>query len=458
MLFKVDFKKAFDTVSWKYLDHMLLSLGFGSKWRRWIQVCLHSARSSILVNGSPTSEFSIKRGLRQGNPLSPFLFIMVMEGLHITMKNTVCLGLIRGDEIETLGHKISHLFFADDVVIISDWNNQDMGNIIHVLQVFFIASGLKINVSKSNVYGLGASSQDVKDMASHTGCGPGTIPFSYLGSPLRANMHLTANWQPLIDRFRAKLSAWKASTLSIGGRLTLIKSVLGSLGIYYMSIFKCSDSVINSFEAMRASFFLGGSEEIKKMTWVKWENVLASFDSLWARVVKVIHGAETVFDLKGCSCNGVWSSIISSYAKLHDQNIIPENTLCHNVGDGSSILFWKDNWNGNGPLMLRFNRLYHLDVNKDCRLSDRRVHDAWVWNWNRPIIGSRNEAALALLVSELGHVIFSDRPDSWRWNMENDGIFTVHETRSHIDACMLPSISPCTAWLKVLPRKWDGVY
>ncbi|GJY29953.1 putative RNA-directed DNA polymerase, eukaryota, reverse transcriptase zinc-binding domain protein [Tanacetum coccineum] len=325
MLFKVDFKKAFDTVSWKYLDHMLLSLGFGSKWRRWIQVCLHSARSSILVNGSPTSEFSIKRGLRQGNPLSPFLFIMVMEGLHITMKNTVCLGLIRGDEIETLGHKISHLFFADDVVIISDWNNQDMGNIIHVLQVFFIASGLKINVSKSNVYGLGASSQDVKDMASHTGCGPGTIPFSYLGSPLRANMHLTANWQPLIDRFRAKLSAWKASTLSIGG------------------------------------------------------------------------------------------------GKRRDK----ENN--------------KDNWNGNGPLMLRFNRLYHLDVNKDCWLSDRRVHDAWVWNWNRPISGSRNEAALALLVSELGHVIFSDRPDSWRWNMENDGIFTVHGTRSHIDAYRLPT-------------------
>ncbi|GKC34028.1 hypothetical protein Tco_1046412 [Tanacetum coccineum] len=148
------------------------------------------------------------------------------------------------------------------------------------------------------------------------------------------------------------------------------------------------------------------------MAWVKWENVLASFDkdSLWARVVKVVHGAETVFDLKGYSCNGVWSSIISSYAKLHDQNIIPENTLCHNVGDGSSILLWKDNWNGNGPLMLRFNRLYHLDVNKDCRLSDRKVHDAWVWNSNRPIIGSRNEAALSLLVSELGLVCYRQFP------------------------------------------------
>ncbi|GJT27404.1 RNA-directed DNA polymerase, eukaryota, reverse transcriptase zinc-binding domain protein [Tanacetum coccineum] len=67
MIFKVDFEKAFDTVSWKYLDHMLLSLGFGCKWRRWIHMCLHSARASVLVNGSPTSEFSIKRGLRQGD-------------------------------------------------------------------------------------------------------------------------------------------------------------------------------------------------------------------------------------------------------------------------------------------------------------------------------------------------------------------------------------------------------
>ncbi|GKG05773.1 RNA-directed DNA polymerase, eukaryota, reverse transcriptase zinc-binding domain protein [Tanacetum coccineum] len=99
MLFKVDLKKAFDTVSWKYLDHMLSSLGFGSKWRGWIQVCLHSARSSV---GRPSSEFSIKRGLRQGDPLSPFLFIIVMERLHIAMRNAVCSGLIRGDVIGTL--------------------------------------------------------------------------------------------------------------------------------------------------------------------------------------------------------------------------------------------------------------------------------------------------------------------------------------------------------------------
>ncbi|GJT66330.1 RNA-directed DNA polymerase, eukaryota, reverse transcriptase zinc-binding domain protein [Tanacetum coccineum] len=104
-----------------------------------------------------------------------------------------------------------------------------------------------------------------------------------------------------------------------------------------------------------------------------------------ARVIKVIHGRETGLDLKVCNCNGVWSSIISSYAMLHERNILPINTLCRKVGN---------------------------DVNVDCLLSDRRFNDAWVWNWKRQVMGSRNEAALALLVSELGQVQFSDRPDS----------------------------------------------
>ncbi|GKA48294.1 RNA-directed DNA polymerase, eukaryota, reverse transcriptase zinc-binding domain protein [Tanacetum coccineum] len=404
-------------VSWKFLDHMLSSLGFGNKWRRWINIFLHSTRASVLVNGSQTSEFSIKRGLRQGNPLSPFLFIIVMEGLHIALKNAVSSGLIQGASIGESCYKISHLFYVDDVVIISDWNRQDMINIIHVLHVFYLASGLKINVSKSNIYGFGMNPQDIKDMARVTLCGSCTVPFSYLGLPLGANINLISNWQPLVDRFWARLSSWKANTLSIGGRLTLIKSVLGSLRIYYLSIFKCPELVLNSLEAMRTSFFWGAINLALLQKW-RW-HLVTNPDSIWAQVIVAIHGAEAGADLKGCYCNGVWASIISRYSMLHNCNLILKNTLSRKVGNGLSICFWKDAWNGGGTLMSRFHK----------------------------------EAALGFPCVDWVRFSSLMGPDSCRWSFDVDGIFFFSCNESAYDSCCSPSCSPCTSWSKILPRK-----
>ncbi|GJR83314.1 RNA-directed DNA polymerase, eukaryota [Tanacetum coccineum] len=89
MVFKVDFEKAFDSVRWDYLDDVLAKFSFREKWRGWIQGCLNNAKGSILVNGSPTSEFQFHKGLKQGDPLSPFLFILIMESLHLSFKNVV---------------------------------------------------------------------------------------------------------------------------------------------------------------------------------------------------------------------------------------------------------------------------------------------------------------------------------------------------------------------------------
>ncbi|GKB67209.1 hypothetical protein Tco_0928621 [Tanacetum coccineum] len=96
-----------------------------------------------------------------------------MEGLHIAFKDAVSSGLISGAKIGDLGFKLSRLFYADDVMIISDWNMQDMINIIRVQHVFFLASGLKINVSNSNIYELGVSSHDIENLARDTGCDSG---------------------------------------------------------------------------------------------------------------------------------------------------------------------------------------------------------------------------------------------------------------------------------------------
>nr|GFB16581.1 RNA-directed DNA polymerase, eukaryota, reverse transcriptase zinc-binding domain protein [Tanacetum cinerariifolium] len=155
--------------------------------------------------------------------------------------------------------------------------------------------------------------------------------------------------------------------LSIGGSLTPIKAVLGSICIYYMSIFKCPEYVLKELESIRASFFWGGNRDKRKMAWIKWEYILASFhkggletgslkafnlallqkwrwrfvhntDSLWVCVLKAIHGDEAGFNLKGCNNNGFWSSIISSYSNLHTPDIIPIYSLCRKVGDDNDSL------------------------------------------------------------------------------------------------------------------------
>nr|GEW85681.1 RNA-directed DNA polymerase, eukaryota, reverse transcriptase zinc-binding domain protein [Tanacetum cinerariifolium] len=214
LIFKVDFEKAFDSISWKFFDHILVKLGFGQKWCSWIKACLISSRVSILVNGSLTSEFFINRGLRQGDPLSPFLFILFMEGLHNNLADAVTKGLISGVNLNSSNINISYLFYANDVIINSKRNARELENIIRVLHVFYLASGLKINIHKSNIYGIRVNDEDVSSMAHNVGCISGALPFTYLGLPIGSNMNSIASWKMVIDRFQSRLSSWKANLLS----------------------------------------------------------------------------------------------------------------------------------------------------------------------------------------------------------------------------------------------------
>ncbi|GJS75512.1 putative RNA-directed DNA polymerase, eukaryota, reverse transcriptase zinc-binding domain protein [Tanacetum coccineum] len=267
LIFKVDFEKAFDSKSWNYLIHILDRFGFGNKWYSWIKACLNSSRASILINGSPTSELSIKHGLRQGDPLSPFLFILVMEGLHNAFEEA---------------------------------NARDMDNIIRVLYVFYLASGLKINIHKSNIYGIGVNKDEVFSMTSNAGCIVGDIPFSYLGLPIGSNMKSIASWKTFVDRFHMRLSCWKANLLSIGGRLTLIKSVLGELNI-------------GSLKAFNLALLQ------------KWRRrLLSSLDALWVKVIKAYHGQKGGFDTNSCSFKGTWANIVGSSNFIHSKDEMDE--------------------------------------------------------------------------------------------------------------------------------------
>ncbi|GJV76449.1 putative RNA-directed DNA polymerase, eukaryota, reverse transcriptase zinc-binding domain protein [Tanacetum coccineum] len=359
LIFKVDSEKAFDSVSWKYLDFVLHSLNFGSKWRSWIRACLHSSKASILINGNPTCEFSIKRGLRQGDPLSSFLFILVMEGLQCAMSNAV-------------------------------------------VHIFYLASGLRINIHKSNIYGIRVSNDEISSLVSRTGCATGFFPFSYLGLLIGANMNLTSSWSVLIDRFQKRLSSWKANLLSIRGRLTFIKAVLGSLGIYYLLIFKAPKTILNTLKSLCSRFFWGGSQDSKNMAWVKWSQVLPSFDkgglnigslkafnfallqkwrwsmfsspnTLWVNTIKALYGQEN----EGCNFNGTWSRIVGTSNFLYLKDIIPLNSF-----------------------------LFKVDLSVD--------------------------------------------EDTCTWSLADDGIFSVRSSRRLIDSKLLPSILSSTSWDNII--------
>src|SRR4051812_30505441 len=108
LLFKVDFEKAYNSVDWNFLKNMMVGMGFNSRWRKWINACVRSAAVSILVNGSLTEEFLLGRGLRQGDPLSPFLFLLVAEGFSILMDKCVKRKLFDGYEFGNGEVQVSH--------------------------------------------------------------------------------------------------------------------------------------------------------------------------------------------------------------------------------------------------------------------------------------------------------------------------------------------------------------
>nr|GEV56720.1 RNA-directed DNA polymerase, eukaryota [Tanacetum cinerariifolium] len=233
MIFKIDFEKAFDSVSWDFLFQDFLFqvmhfMGFSDKWISWINGCLSHATASILVNGSPTREYHINRGLRQGDPLSPFLFIIAMEGLHVAVEDAISAGLYRGIKINTL--TLSHFFFADDALFIGEWPRDNIRNMTTILEYFHIVFGLKINFHKSNLVGIGIPFEEVKILSQITGCHASHSSFTYLGLPVGCNMAVTKSWDPLIYKFSKHLSTWKASLLSIGGMTILLTSVLGTIG------------------------------------------------------------------------------------------------------------------------------------------------------------------------------------------------------------------------------------
>lgn len=131
LIFKLDFSKAYDCVRWDFLELVLQKRGFGVRWIGWSMECVSTVRVVVLVNGSATNEFYLGRGLRQGDPLSLFLFILVTKVLHFLLEKAGALGLIEGIHGVIPGQMIMHLQFADDTIFFLKAEEQGVENKIY---------------------------------------------------------------------------------------------------------------------------------------------------------------------------------------------------------------------------------------------------------------------------------------------------------------------------------------
>ncbi|GAU51064.1 hypothetical protein TSUD_300060 [Trifolium subterraneum] len=289
---KVDFEKAYDSVDWNFLDLVMCKMNFPLKWREWIRECISSATISVLINESPSKEFKMERGLRQGDPLSPFLFLMVAEGFNILMSKVVADGEFVGYGVgrnEDLA--ISHLQFADDTLIIGKRSWSNIFSMKATLHLFELISGLKVNFHKSELIGINVKSSWLKEAASALNCKVGVFPTRYLGLPIGADPRKLRTWEPVINVLRKRLSSWKNLSLSLGGRLVLLKS-LSALPVYFLSFFKAPS------EASVADMNVE-EDGIKKINWrwrrrlFRWEEETVEVcNGLVLRVKRVENGGD----------------------------------------------------------------------------------------------------------------------------------------------------------------------
>ena len=245
MIFKAYFEKAYDSVSWDFLLYMLSRMGSCEKWILWIEGCLKSASISVLINGSPSSEFTPQRGIRQGDPLALLLFNVVAEGLNGLMREVLKKNLFQGFLVGRKEVEVNIPQYADDTLFFGKASMENVVAIKVILRSFELASGLRINFSENCFGTIGMSESWKEDAARYLHCRVLVIPFLYLGLPIGTNPRRSDTWDPIVKKCERKLAKWKQKLLSFGGRVTLIKSVLNSIPIYFLSFFRAPNKILD---------------------------------------------------------------------------------------------------------------------------------------------------------------------------------------------------------------------
>lgn len=265
LLLKFDISKAFDSVSWPFLLEVLSHLGFCPIWYNLLCFLLSTVTTWILLNGEPGDEIMHRRGLRQGDPLSPMLFIIVMYVLNSLISKANEVGLLQPLPARALGHRVS--LYADDVILFLRPVEAEIHLIRDILVRFGETSGLKTNLQKWSAVPIRCQEDDLEVVHGSLPCVVADFPCNYLGLTLLVKKLTRADLLPLIDKLADKMLGWKAALMTRAGRSILVRVVLTAMPIYHLIAMDPNGQYVQSISA--DVFFFRRAEK-KSMSATVW--------------------------------------------------------------------------------------------------------------------------------------------------------------------------------------------
>jgi len=478
---KIDLSKAYDKVSWLFLRLLLTHLGFHINVIRWIMSCITTVSFSILINGSATPFFHSERGIRQGCPLSPLLFLLVAEGLSRAIAEAKRNGSFKGIRISP-SLSITHLLFVDDVLIFCTGSRRDAESLKDILNLFSKATGMEFNFRKSTISSNLLSEGEIDRLKTFFPFETKSIDegLKYLGFHLKPTNYKKEDWIWLLEKLEKKLKVWSFKWLSRAGRLVLVKSVLEAIPVYWMSLSWIPKGTLEAYRRLCFRFLWSGRKDTHVTPWVKWERIarpkeeggwglknifffskalaakvgwrLVSSTSLWQKVVIQKYIAPESVEAwirnpikikQGISV--IWKAVINSFS-------IISSKLAWKIGNGEKVRIGVDPWQGSSQHHIMAPRaleaLNARGIVSLNQLADETNSTLWAQGWrNVGTLGMDNDVIpeLEKYIKALkkSHIRLREREDILIWEKDPGGIYTP---KAGYRAISLESIHHDSKW------------